>query len=372
MGTISSLGRKVAETITTPLSLVIALLLVLSATAQYFNPLQVELMPFLGLFFPVFFLLNIFFLVLLAILGKRTAFLSLFLSLALSPVFLTYIGKNQTSTESDFKLLTFNVHGFRGQAKDSNRSDVATGIANLIRDSGATMVCLQEFRSWTGDIEQDISMFAGQAGYPHYSYTIYWPKGGSNSDIHLIISRHPILRSGPVGARTGRNIGHYADLATDLGVIRMVGLHLVSFSLDKQEIEMLGQADFLNRENARKHFPRLSSKLVNTFRIRAFETQDLLTFINKSPLPLVLAGDFNDTPASYTYHKLRRAGFTDAHSRSGHGIGATYAGRIPLLRIDYVFLSPAFESRSSTVLPSSLSDHYPVVVTFAKRTSAQD
>lgn len=367
MNSITSLIRKSVITLTVPLSLVIAILLALSATAQFFNPIQAELMPLFGLFFPVFFILTFLSLIALILLSNRFAFVLLFLLVTVTPLALFYVGRNQAGMGNSNNLLTMNVHGFRGHGNSGSMLENASNIAGLIKSSNPDFVCLQEFRSWTGDIVSDIETFAGLTGLNHFSHSIYWPKGGRASDIHLIISRYPIIKYGPVNARTGRNLGHFADIDSPEGVFRLVSVHLVSFSLDKTEITMLGQGEIMDRENVRKYAPRLSGKLTNTFRIRAMETEDLLQFTNKSALPLVLAGDFNDTPASFMHRSLRKAGFTDTHPRFGKGIGATYAGRLPLLRIDYVFLSPAFDAGTSNVVRTKLSDHYPLIVTFGKR-----
>lgn len=369
---ITRLMHKAVITLTVPLSLVISLLLALSAVASLFNPAQAEFMPLLGLFFPVFFLLALLSLAALAILRNRFAFLPLFILLAVAPLATRYVGKNTVGSGNNHKIITFNVHGFRGVGHETGQSETALKIAALLRENQADILCIQEFRSWSGNIAADVKDFADATGLDYSSYSIYWPKAQSASDVHVIISRFLILRSGPVSSKTHRNIAHFSDIATDKGNIRIVSTHLVSFSLDNNEISMLGQGDWLDREHVRRYAPKLSGKLTSTFRIRTIEIDDLLNFTNKSALPLVLAGDFNDTPASHTYRKLRQAGFVDAHPRNGRGIGATYAGRIPLLRIDYIFLSPAFEAGKSEVIRTRLSDHYPVALTFGKRKTLEN
>jgi endonuclease/exonuclease/phosphatase family metal-dependent hydrolase len=366
MSSLSSLVHKAALTLAVPLALIVSILLGLSSVAQFFNPLQAEFMPLLGLFFPVFFILTMVIFLLLAFFLNRFAFLPLFFILAVLPIANLYIGKNSRTTSKNQKLITFNVHGFRTHGGFGSSSSRASDIAAFISNSGADFVCIQEFRSWSGDIINDIHSFVKETGLEHFSHSIYWPKGKSSSDIHLIISRFPIIKSGSISARTGRNIGHFADFTTDEGNMRLVSVHLISFSLDKNELSMLSQGDMLDRKTVQEYGPKLSGKLTSTFRIRALETEDLLRFVNKSALPVVLAGDFNDTPASYTHRSLRRAGFTDTHPRHGKGFGSTYAGRIPFLRIDYVFLSPTFEADLSTVYKIKFSDHFPVAVTFGK------
>jgi endonuclease/exonuclease/phosphatase family metal-dependent hydrolase len=78
---------------------------------------------------------------------------------------------------------------------------------------------------------------------------------------------------------------------------------------------------------------------------------------------VVVCGDFNDTPNSYTYHQISK-GLNDAFREAGSGIGTTYVGKIPFLRIDYILYSKErFDPLYFKVIRKNLSDHYPVVST---------
>ena len=55
----------------------------------------------------------------------------------------------------------------------------------------------------------------------------------------------------------------------------------------------------------------------------------------QSPYPVIVAGDFNDTPVSYAYRKIRK-GLNDSFVNSGYGAGFTYKGNYPPNRIDYI------------------------------------
>ncbi len=82
--------------------------------------------------------------------------------------------------------------------------------------------------------------------------------------------------------------------------------------------------------------------------------------IRQSPYPVMVCGDFNDTPNSYAYFKIRD-GLQDAFHSKGFGIGATYAGISPTLRIDYIFLDRRFRVNYFDRIRKELSDDYPIL-----------
>ena len=73
------------------------------------------------------------------------------------------------------------------------------------------------------------------------------------------------------------------------------------------------------------------------------------------------ATDLNDTPVSYVYQVLSD-NLQDSFCERGFGFDFTYAGKIPGLRIDYVFVDDHFKILDHQVPKLELSDHYPVLV----------
>ena len=79
-----------------------------------------------------------------------------------------------------------------------------------------------------------------------------------------------------------------------------------------------------------------------------------------SPYPVILAGDFNDTPSSYTYREMKGA-LTDGFRRCGNGYGGTFRYLGGLLRIDYVFYDDTFECVRYYMPSEVVSDHKVVI-----------
>jgi len=92
-------------------------------------------------------------------------------------------------------------------------------------------------------------------------------------------------------------------------------------------------------------------------RRRTSQAELIAKIVRENPHPVILMGDLNDTPLSYTIGVLRRTGLVDAFRQNGQGLGITYPGTIPGLRIDYVFADPSLEVLAADVVDCGFSDH---------------
>ncbi len=99
--------------------------------------------------------------------------------------------------------------------------------------------------------------------------------------------------------------------------------------------------------------------MAKTGGIRLKQAQDVLASLRPLEGPVVLAGDFNTPPAGLIYDRLTRR-YRDAFAEAGWGWGYTYPARLPLLRIDYVFHSPHWRTRTAEVGSREGSDHRPL------------
>ena len=103
----------------------------------------------------------------------------------------------------------------------------------------------------------------------------------------------------------------------------------------------------------------IGSRLKTAFTMRAEQAQIIANYIKDSPHPVIVMGDFNDTPQSYAYRKIKK-GLNDSFRKSGRGFGNTYAGELPSFRIDYIMYGPPLLSSDSlgskqiipTIIPS--------------------
>ncbi|MCP4438917.1 MAG: endonuclease, partial [Aureispira sp.] len=115
----------------------------------------------------------------------------------------------------------------------------------------------------------------------------------------------------------------------------------------------------LNDKNTQAKYQRIGSKLKNAFIKRTEQARAIAKSIKECPHEVIVCGDMNDTPMSYAYHTIVK-GLKDSFYEKGRGIGSTYAGKLPALRIDYILTSSTIDVYSHQVLSKTLSDHYAV------------
>jgi len=98
----------------------------------------------------------------------------------------------------------------------------------------------------------------------------------------------------------------------------------------------------------------------NAFQLRATQAEIISTQIHSNNYPFIITGDFNDVPSSYTYRKITK-GLKDAFLEKGFGIGVTYMGLSPTLRIDYILTNSNWDVKAFEQVDENLSDHHMIM-----------
>lgn len=156
--------------------------------------------------------------------------------------------------------------------------------------------------------------------------------------------------------------GIFADLIQKGDTVRIFNVHLQSVGLEGGDYEAVREGP--DAEQRKRLFSRLSSAYV----ARATQARALREELDASPHPVILLGDFNDTPVSFALSTLKESDswpLFDAFSKGGEGLGSTYVGDVSGLRIDYILYSEYFELHEFHVYPVELSDHRPVSAVFS-------
>jgi endonuclease/exonuclease/phosphatase family metal-dependent hydrolase len=266
----------------------------------------------------------------------------------------------------------FNVYAHLRQADNGS----SKGFISWLARSPADVLCLQEFYHEPRGSRGDGDLFKAAhhlgKGSGRHAFVSKSLTNGIGAEFGMaIFSRYPIVRRGTIAfGRLTQNHAMWADLArpaTATGgrpdTIRVFNLHLQSMSLEENDIVAATTTKSGLESKGRGLLRRFRNGVVT----RATQVDTVLARIARSPYPVLLAGDLNDLPYSYTYDQLADR-LQNAWARAGTGIGATYNGKLPGLRIDHQFASPHWEVLGCRVHREiNWSDHFPVEALYQLR-----
>jgi endonuclease/exonuclease/phosphatase family metal-dependent hydrolase len=182
----------------------------------------------------------------------------------------------------------------------------------------------------------------------------------------VILSQLERVNNGMVASTEGRNYGIYADLIHNNDTFRVYNIHLESIYLKNQDYSVLfnKQDKQTNNESLKTTSVRIIKKLKRAFIKRSQQVNHLISHIELCSYPVIICGDFNDLPTSYTYKTLSE-NLMDAFTESGYGNGSTFKSKLPFFRIDYILYDPCFQSFNYQSDKLQLSDHQPVSVSLS-------
>ncbi len=259
--------------------------------------------------------------------------------------------KGKTIEKGDVKVLSYNVQSFDGGGNDQKIT--ADKILDFLKDQNADIICLQEARLRRNNIFNLGDVVKELSSINHYQYA-----RSSTSYGLVTMTRFPVINMGEIRFENTRNMSIYTDVLINNDTVRIFNVHLQSYQIDPRQYDVIESPDFTEEEDLRE-IRIIGSKFKTAFQRRAAQVREIRKFIDETPYDVLVCGDFNDTPASFSYYKLR-GDLVDAFVSSGRGIGRTYVGRLPSFRIDNIFYGKGFESYNFTTYDFRLSDHLPI------------
>jgi len=337
--------------------------LLLSYTAPYISPELFWPVAFFGLAYPYILLVNFIFIIYWTM-KSRKYFLLSFIAILLGWNNLTRIVQfNGDSAENaqheGLKITSFNVRLF-DLYNWQNNLKTRDGILNFLSDNQPDIVCFQEFFYSEQDFFPTLDTIPIALGTPHYYVEdSRYVKAARQHFGTATFSKYPIVNKGKIKFDLPGNCSIFTDMLINGDTIRVYNIHLASVHFIKKDYE--------NLDDPTLEASKISiSKIKQAFILRAQQADRIADHIKACPYPILLCGDFNDTPISYAYKKISK-NLSDAFVISGSGIGATHKGFIKnaiakhlSFRIDYIMHSPELNSASFVREKADLSDHYPI------------
>jgi endonuclease/exonuclease/phosphatase family metal-dependent hydrolase len=279
----------------------------------------------------------------------------------LFPVRFMHKKPNLSEAADHVSLLSYNVRMF-DRYMWSNDNHSKENIFKLIRETEPDIISFQEFytSNKSGSREQDIKTMLS----PYRYYSIYYSKKTSANTGYGIAtySKYPILKTSRIPFDETYNLAIYTDIIVLKDTLRVFNIHLQSIRLNTAKYNAIDSLSLRNGERQMQEVKAIGSLIGKAFIKRAEQSKIMHNYIADSPYPVVVMGDFNDTPISYAYHKIKK-GLHDAFRTSGKGLGNTYAGDLPSYRIDYILHSRELQSLEFLRLKTKHSDHFPIQAT---------
>ncbi len=337
--------------------------LVLSYLACYISPVKYWTIAFFGLAYPYLLVANLAFMIIWILLRSRFFIISLAVIafgwghlqnfIQLSP-------PKETSLEG-IKVLTYNVQQFYSFFEQKDKT--TPRILQFLQDQDPDILCMQEVKIQNlGPLRPErFKAEIPQINYYHFAHTSRY--AGS-----VTFSKYPIVNLGEIRFADSHNLVIYSDIKLGKDTIRVYNCHLQSNSIDPDEYSVIDSVKISNKKRQFSKIIDVGRKLKKAFIKRAQQTDKVAAHIAESPYPVIVCGDFNSPPVSYTYQTFKNT-LNDAFVESGSGIGSTYRGELPAFRIDYIFHDDFFTAYNFSVKKIRLSDHYPVCCTLIRRKS---
>lgn len=324
----------------------------------FINPEDFWVPSLLGHIFPVLYISQFFFLVFWALKKHWYAIFSLGLILLGADFGLSLFSLGNLKAAAshpvrkELKVLSFNC--FHLRVRKSFKRTSPNEWNGLVAKMGASIACFQEFplgyhkskflKPYLSELEKEFK-YCAQPSTKRSSLVIY--------------SKFPVVNQGERIYQNGSNGFFYADLDIDGTIVRVINMHLQSYSVSGM-VRGLSGGRVYRKGKVVNTVVNLLKRYKDGIIKRAIQARDIHRLVRQSPYPVIVCGDMNDIRLSYAYRTIAHS-LLDAFKAKGFGYGTTYAGTIPGLKIDYIFASPEIQINAFQIEKnSSISDHFPV------------
>ena len=251
-------------------------------------------------------------------------------------------------------IVTYNTHRMSMYAKPNKNK-----VIRYLQQLDADVVFLQEVEVYKDnqhltlpELRQAMSQYA----YSYYDFKIY----NKRRQYGIVVySKYPLIHKQTIRYTSLGNISNFCDMVVGKDTFRLFNNHLESNHLVSQDMP-----EGLDKEHIKTSAQHISDKLSSARTVRHAQVQAIHEQIKASPYPVIVAGDFNDIPLSWTYLRMRGLRLRDSFLQGSRGrLGWTFSRHGLGIRIDYILCSRFFTPTNSNVEHVNYSDHYPYCTT---------
>lgn len=253
-----------------------------------------------------------------------------------------------------FTLMSYNTHLMGGVKKPKQNR-----VIQYILRTQPDVVCLQEVEvSKSGDnltlaeLREALNVYP----YTYFDFKIY---NSRRQYGNAVFSRYPLVGKHTLRYESKGNITSVCDLVLPTDTLRLYINHLES-----NRVSLGSLAPTLSEAEKTMHeLSYTSDRLEKASELRIRQAKALRDDVSRSPYPVLVVGDMNTTPVSYTY-RILQSNLRDAFLESSDGqLGHTFVKRGMGVRIDYILHSKQLSASGFDIPHVDYSDHYPILTT---------
>lgn len=334
---------------------------------NWIAPTQLYILSFLGLGYAFILIVFVLSILLSYFYSKNLFYVGLGIFIVGFRMHLSYFSiaiPNESIHDKKIKVLSYNVRLF-GLYEDVE-GGTKQKIFQFLKEQNADVYSFQEFYHQdppTRFVTKDSLKLLLETPYiqEHYSFHLH----GRQYYGVAMMTKLPVIAQGDVSfedvLKKSNNYCIYMDVVPSPGdTLRIYNMHLQSIGLNSSDIEGLN-----NREEdlSKTKYRGVIHKLHIAFEKRQFQVEKIVSHMRECPYRIIIMGDMNDTPMSYSYLQLRKI-LKDAFTSNRTGIGATYVGKLPVGRIDYILHSEELNPFDFYIQKEEYSDHRAISCSF--------
>lgn len=327
------------------MSIGIALVLVFLVLQYYLSQSILPSLSFLSLFTQLIIFLNLFAVIFWLYKDRKYAIIPVL------PLLLGYLCmgpfyklSSKTTNADGLSILSYNVKHFYGIKAEDKKEGFRPPVVDFLEEQNTDIICLQE------------ATYASKV-YPilqEYPYQYVDVEDGGNKGARVVsslYSKYPILHKERIVFPNSHNGAFYADLDYNGITIRIFNLHLQSYNV-------IPDVNNLQKEDSKRLVKRINQAIIK----QETQAKIIRDYIDASPFPVLVIGDFNNTQFSNVY-KTISSSLQDSFLEKGSQFGRTYSLFGIPIRIDFVLADDHFNIINHQNFTEVYSDHFPVKAT---------
>lgn len=282
------------------------------------------------------------------------ALVTLLIVVALLPM-VSHGSPDEIERKHSLTVLTYNTHRMGMFRKvPQNR------VIHYLRRTNADVVCLQEVEVYKDGAYLTLPELRDamrQYPYTYYDFKVYNKRRQFGN---VVFSKYPLFHKQTVRYDSRANISSRCDFAVETDTFRLIVNHLESNRFTRDDFRV---PDSLTTDNIKSSARHISEKLESARSVRHGQAAAVHQEVADSPYPVIVVGDFNSTPLSYAYWRIRST-LRDCFLETSWGkLGLTFVKHHLGIRIDYILCSRQLHPTQFTIDEVNYSDHYPIHTT---------